>query len=175
MNSNWITVWQAQHFPTYNPKAVKTAFGLCWTSVAVTVSPTSPYTVKRKLDPCHLRSKGNSASPGHSLRRDTEDLINRFALYVPSVGRQSVGWQKRLFLQYISRVITGGSIALTERKYYTSPKTGTTGDIWLPPAETIRIDPQTSLYINNATKPHITVHSSWHSPTKAYIAAHSPI
>ena len=22
MNSNWITVWQAQHFPTYNPKAV---------------------------------------------------------------------------------------------------------------------------------------------------------
>ena len=53
--------------------------------------------------------------PGHSLRRDKEDLINRFALYVPSVGR-SVGGTKRLFLQHISRVITGGSIALTERE-----------------------------------------------------------
>ena len=40
---------------------------------------------------------------GHSLRRDKEDHINRFALYVPSVGRRSVGGQKRLFLQYISR------------------------------------------------------------------------
>ena len=66
--------------------------------------------------PLSSEVKGNSASPGHSLRRDTEDLINRFALYVPSVGRRSVGWQKRLFLQYISRVITGGSIALTERE-----------------------------------------------------------
>ena len=28
---------------------------------------------------------------GHSLRRDKEDHINRFALYVPSVGRRSVG------------------------------------------------------------------------------------
>ena len=53
---------------------------------------------------------------GHSLRRDKEDHINRFALYVPSVGRRSVGGQKRLFLQYISRVIKGGSRALTERE-----------------------------------------------------------
>ena len=53
---------------------------------------------------------------GHSPRRDKEDHINRFALYVPSVGRRSVGGQKRLFLQYISRVIMGGSRALTERE-----------------------------------------------------------
>ena len=53
---------------------------------------------------------------GHSLRRDKEDHINRFTLYVPSVGRRSVGGQKRLFLQYISRVIMGGSRALTERE-----------------------------------------------------------
>lgn len=53
---------------------------------------------------------------GHSLRRDKEDHINRFALYVPSVGRRSVGGQKRLFLQYISRVIMGGSRALKERE-----------------------------------------------------------
>ena len=50
----------------------------------------------------------------HSLRRDKEDHINRFTLYVPSVGRRSVGGQKLLFLQYISRLITGGSRALTE-------------------------------------------------------------
>ena len=68
--------------------------------------------------------------------------MNRFALYVPSVGR-SVGGQKRLFLQHISKVITGGSIALTEREIRHA--TGSTGDIWLPPAGTIRIDPQTSL------------------------------
>ena len=40
-----------------------TTFGLYWASVAVTMSPTSPYTVKRKPDPCQPRGKdGNSAS-----------------------------------------------------------------------------------------------------------------
>lgn len=52
---------------------------------------------------------------GHSLRRDKENVINRFTLYVPSEGRRSIA-AELLFLPYISRVITGGSLALTERE-----------------------------------------------------------
>ena len=74
-----------------------------------------PYTIKSKLDPCHL-SPNNGCFLGHSLRGEKEDLINRFALFLPSEGRRSVGGQKLLFLQYISRVIEGGSIVLTERE-----------------------------------------------------------
>ena len=57
---------------------------------------------------------------------------DRFALYVPSEGRRSVSGQKLLFLQYISRVIEGGSVKPTEH----AAETETSGVIWLPPAGT---------------------------------------
>ncbi|MCG8408947.1 MAG: hypothetical protein MI923_27390, partial [Phycisphaerales bacterium] len=46
--------------------------------------------------------------PGHSLRRDKDDLMNRFALYVPSVGRRSVGGQKHYYLLRMPKIIEIG-------------------------------------------------------------------
>ena len=85
-------------------------------------------------NPCHLRSKDSSSASLAIHFAATRRIVStdRFALYPPSEGRRSVGGQKLLFLQYISRVIEGGSVKPTEH----AAETETTGVIWLPPAGT---------------------------------------
>ena len=82
--------------------------------------------------PCHLRSKDSSSASLATHFAATRRIVStdRFALCAPSEGRRSVGGQKLLFLQYISRVIEGGSVKPTEH----AAETKTTGVIWLPPA-----------------------------------------
>ena len=82
--------------------------------------------------PCHLRSKDSSSASLATHFAATRRIVStdRFALCAPSEGRRSVGGQKLLFLQYISRVIEGGSVKPTEH----AAETETTGVIWLPPA-----------------------------------------
>ena len=83
-------------------------------------------------NPCHLRSKDSSSASLATHFAATRRIVStdRFALYAPSEGRRSVGDQNLLFLQYISRVIEGGSVKPTEH----AAETETTGVIWLPPA-----------------------------------------
>ena len=85
-------------------------------------------------NPCHLRSKDSSSASLATHFAATRRIVStdRFALYVPSEGRRSVSGQKLLFLQYISRVIEGGSVKPTEH----AAETETSGVIWLPPAGT---------------------------------------
>ena len=67
-------------------------------------------------NPCHLRSKDSSSASFATHFAATRRIVwtDRFALYAPSDGRRSVGGQKLLFLQYISRVIEGGSVKPTD-------------------------------------------------------------
>ena len=89
------------------------------------------------------------AGLGYSLRRDKEDLIIRVARYVPSEGKRSVSGQKLLFCNTSQGSLREAPQHRWSEKYDTLPKTATTGVIWLPPAETMRIDPQMSLHMRS--------------------------
>ena len=80
--------------------------------------PPSPYTIKPKPDPCYLSLKDGSSSSLATHFAASRRIVSthRFALYVPSEGRRSVGGQKLLVLQCISRVIAGGSRVPKERE-----------------------------------------------------------
>ena len=77
--------------------------------------------------PCHLRSKDSSSASLATHFAATRRIVStdRFALCAPSEGGRSVGGQKLLFLQYISRVIEGGSVKPTKH----AAETQTTGVI----------------------------------------------
>ena len=105
-----------------------TAFGLCstWASVAVTMSPTSPYTVKRKPELCHLKSKSGSSFP-RKLTSPRQGGSYQQILPVFTICREAKRWRAETSVFAIhlkGHYDAGGSRALTEREYDTLPKTG---------------------------------------------------